>query len=231
MHGHPIGNARILLQLTVEAGRDVNRLKRDLPTFRHVGRLLPGVANDLQASYLEYTSTVSSPGVAISSQLAGFLLVSCRLLRPARILDTGSGYSSYVLRRYAAETGGETHVTSVDDDAEWLAATRAFLASKELDDDDLLSWDDFSKKSATGYDLIVHDMGHMNTRARTLAQAMRLVRPSGILILDDVHFRDYGSYARRTLSASSFRTYSLRAYTLDRMDTASPGRYALLAAP
>jgi hypothetical protein len=48
-----------------------------------------------------------------------------------RLLDLGSGFSSYVLRAYAAGVPGAVG-WSVDDDPAWLEKTRAFLVSEGL---------------------------------------------------------------------------------------------------
>jgi hypothetical protein len=95
----------------------------------------------LAAPYQEYVETVSNPAMALSPHTAALLYALCTLLVPKRALDLGSGFSSFVLRRYARDTAGSCIVHSVDDDAQWMDQTRAFLSAHELPagDADLLA--------------------------------------------------------------------------------------------
>jgi predicted O-methyltransferase YrrM len=183
--------------------------------------------SELEATYQEYVTMVSRWDWAISLELAAVLMAFCRLLRPTRILDTGSGYSSYVLRRYAAEELRPIHVTSVDNDPEWLDETRGYLMTHGLSSNNTLTWDEFKGQDCGEFDLVLHDLGHEDERLRTLSDVLALVRPGGAVLLDDVgnpHMERYGAYARRMLSARRFRAYSLRALTRERWYS----RYAML---
>jgi len=66
----------------------------------------------------------------------------------------------------------------------------------------------------------------METRARTLERVLTLVRPGGVLVLDDAHKQGYNSYARGLLTARGIPHFSARAYTLD-----PDGRYAMVRVP
>jgi hypothetical protein len=64
--------------------------------------------------------------MSVSVELAVFLDVLCRLIEPDRILDLGSGFSSFVLRRHLAsrDVGVHSVIWSIDDSPEWLEQTR-----------------------------------------------------------------------------------------------------------
>ena len=227
---HPVRSAHRLLGLlkaSVEGARDTRRLKRDFPSLTDLDDSVVKAVGELEATYQEYVTMISRWDWAISLELAAVLMACCRLLLPTRILDTGSGYSSYVLRRYAAEALRPIHVTSVDDDPEWLEETRGYLMRQGLSANDTLTWDEFKGQDRGEFDLVLHDLGHENERLRTLSDVLTLVRPGGAVLLDDVgnpHMERYGPYARRMLSARRFRAYSLRALTRER----GYSRYAML---
>lgn len=82
---------------------------------------------DLGAAYIDYVFTVSNAVHAISLPLAAFVGSMCDVGSPKAVIDLGSGFSSYVLRRYAAKQPAHVHVTTADDDPSWLEKTRAFL--------------------------------------------------------------------------------------------------------
>jgi predicted O-methyltransferase YrrM len=168
---------------------------------------------DLKPTHDEYVSKVSSWEWAISLEAASVLMACCRLLNPRQMLDTGSGYSSYVLRRYVAEAPQEAQVTSVDDDPKWLDKTRAYLAQHDLPWDDVLLWNEFHALGPREFDLVLHDLGSEGDRVRTLNHVLGLVRSGGVVLLDDAQMETYGPYARRRLAAESFRFYSLRPFT------------------
>jgi hypothetical protein len=60
------------------------------------------------------------------------------------VLALGSGFSSYVLRRYAAQDNRGV-VTSVDDSAEWLSVTKNFLLDHGLSTENLIDLKTFRK--------------------------------------------------------------------------------------
>ena len=73
------------------------------------------------------------------------------------------------------------------------------------------------------FDIVLHDMGDMNTRARTLDFAWRHVRPNGWLILDDMHVLGYEYAVRIFLEGRPAEIYGIKELTLDRF-----GRFSWL---
>jgi predicted O-methyltransferase YrrM len=197
------------------AREDDAALAAEHPQLAPLARVAAECRRELEPSYAEYVRDVSSPVFAASLELAATLLALCRLLEPRSVLDMGSGYSSYVFLRYVQSAGGGVRVESVDDKAAWLKKTRAYVASHGLPVDGIGLWDDLLARRPEPFDLVSHDMALMDRRAGYLPDALRLTRPGGFLVLDDVHKLRYRRVVRRFVSAHGIRAYDLRNVTHD----------------
>jgi predicted O-methyltransferase YrrM len=180
-----------------------------------------GSRTALMAAHAEYVETVSVPEHAISLELASVLDVLCRTLRPRRVADLGSGFSSFVLRRYSVETGAD--VVSVDSDPEWLDRTRAFLVDSGLPVDALIGWDDFTAAEHEPFDLVLDDLGDIQRRIETMAYVLGLARPGGLVVVDDRHRPPVRAALDCECRARGDEVVSLRSSTVDGF-----GRYACL---
>ena len=159
----------------------------------------------------------------MSLELAAFLLALCRRVGAERVIDLGSGFSSYVLRLYAGEHPG-TVVKSVDSSPEWLEKSQRFASDQRLDADNFVAWSDFDPRTEIDfYDVVLHDLGDMTLRTAALPQALVLARRGAYVVLDDVHKSGYRAYAHRVVSASSAWSIDIRAVTRDPI-----GRYSML---
>lgn len=178
----------------------------------------------LEPDYKKYVKEVSTVDMAVSLETAVFLRVMCYKLRPQRILDLGSGFSSFVFRSYAASQDKSIYICSVDDNLQWLEKTRNYLLAYNLAAEKLISWDQIDKERENSFDLVFHDLGNMQTRTTTLQKVTRFVKPrTGYLLLDDIHKRDYRRYSFEVLKFYELQDSNLKSYTLD-----SFGRYAWL---
>jgi predicted O-methyltransferase YrrM len=175
----------------------------------------------LRPTYLDYVSRVSWADHAVSLETAACLLQICETFRPERVLDTGSGYSSYVLRRYAREHGAT--VVSVDTDKAWLGRTAQFLVDTGVGAEGLLAWDDFQATRPEPFGLVFHDIEGA-LRVPTMEQVVRLARPDGHVVFDDVQVAHVRREARRVSEACGLRYVSMVAVTKDEI-----GRYSGLA--
>ena len=159
----------------------------------------------------------------MSLELAAFLLELCRRTGARRVVDLGSGFSSYVLRLYADERPG-TDVKSIDSSPDWLEQSRRFVSHHGLGVDDFVDWSDVDPRREIGtYDVVLHDLGDMTLRTAALPDVLALASPGAYVVLDDVHKRGYRALVRRVVSASSEWSIDVRAVTRDPL-----GRYALL---
>jgi predicted O-methyltransferase YrrM len=207
----------------VESARDRLRIRQQFPWIKAYAELARPLRSAIFPFYREYVTSVSTRGMAISLELAVFLSVLCNERRPARILDLGSGFSSFALRTYMSKVSPTPEVWSVDDDAKWLERTREYLLKHDLPTEQLIIWSSFQERSPRVFDLILYDLGNMDFRTRTLEQVLEYSGEGSALILDDVHQPEYGSYARKFLKARRYSSYSLKKYTLDDL-----GRYSML---
>ena len=178
----------------------VTLLRRDITqwTFRlkhhkhsHSFTEFTAIADELKQQfldeYLEYTSQVSSPSMAISLELSAFLYYICGLIKPNVILDMGSGFSSYVFRKYQAEEPSHPIVYSVDDDEPWLNRTAEFLIRHRLSVEHLYKVEQFnSLDQKITADLILHDMSNPDIRAKTLPQLIKYCSSTSLIVLDDI---------------------------------------------
>lgn len=196
-----------------------NLLKRK-PELKNIEKEQITARQELLPFYTDYIRHISTDRMAISLELASFALAFCRLVKPKRILDLGSGFSSFVFRRYAKESGCE--VLSVDDNAQWLEKTRAYLEKEQLATQSLLKWPEISAAQGE-FDLILHDLGNRHTRGDVLPAVYALAAKDGVIILDDFHKPDYATRARAFLASIRNRFYSLYTYTIDAF-----GRYSIL---
>lgn len=150
----------------------------------------------LQPHHDRYVRTVSTPAMAVSLDTAILLHLLCVDARPRRLIDLGSGFSSFVLRRYAKGSGAA--VTSVDDNAAWLERTVAYLAEHQLSTERVLPWDDFVAQPAEPFDLVFYDFSSMPIRRQNLARALDW-GAGGIVVLDDLHKDGYADATRMLL--------------------------------
>lgn len=169
----------------------------------------------LGVDYLKYVFEVSAPEHAVSLPLASFLLTLCETAEPAAAADLGSGFSSFVLRRYAGAAPGR-RVVSADDDPDWLAKTSGFLASSGLPTDGLVEWSDFAAADET-FDLVLYDLGHWRRRFDALPRALAALAPGGVIVLDDLHVERYREHVVDVLRSAGLRAYDLAPYTADEL--------------
>jgi len=202
--------------------RDAKRLSALFEELGDYGSLLATGIPDLKHAYGKYVAKFSTPEMAVSLETSQFLYALAKVARARRILDLGSGFSSYVLRLYSMDAGGDIVVYSVDDDKRWLARTREFLRLSRIREDFLLDWQAFQQLTPMRFDLIFHDLGNMALRAQSVPFVTSLLDARGILVLDDMHKTGtgleggYPRLARRAIRQAGLTVLSARRYTLDR---------------
>jgi predicted O-methyltransferase YrrM len=174
----------------------------------------------LAEAHHEYTTSVSTPVMAVSLETAALLWSICEAVRPDRILDLGSGFSTYVFGRWSNERGG-ARVVSVDSDEFWLGQTTAWLQSLGVDGPELrLLGDPFPSDN----DVVFLDLGETTTRIGYLADAFASLDGAGVLVIDDMHHHPFGRQVRAGAKWSDMRLFSLRRQARD-----SYGRFPAVA--
>lgn len=194
------------------------------PWLRDVLRVLRPCARKLRGRYSQYTNFVSNPGNALSLRSSALLYALCETLQPASILDLGSGFSSYVTRTYQAESTSQIVVVSVDDSPEWLLRTRDYLERVELSYQELCTLEEFESRDHVPFDLVVYDLGSMDTRTRWLGQAISYIKPvSGVGLIDDCHFPNFAGHVTATTHRAGGNCFDIASITRDQF-----GRFSFL---
>lgn len=213
MAAKPLGKwERLLdnLEQAVRARIDPLRLQRQFPLLKTYPQAAQGIREELLPGYQQYVATISTPASAISLGLAVWVAALVKFSRPLRILDLGSGFSSFVFRHYQRQAKPQPEVWSIDDSPAWLAETRAFLNGQQIAVDCLMTWEEFCRQDLQPFDFVLHDLGSIPVRTQTLAKVLSLAAPGGIVILDDMQKVPYGIYARKLLKREKFDSFSLK---------------------
>jgi len=161
----------------------------------------------LKEAYLDYVRNVSAPEWAISWNLVTYIDRLLREYKPKRVLDLGSGFSTYLFRSNGFDT------VSADKDPKWLDKTREFLAKHKLPTDNLGSEPRVEGK----YDLCLLDYA-LEDRVALFPWVREHCR---VIVLDDMHFRWYKD--RATEFFKDDVVFDLKDETLDAFN-----RYARL---
>ena len=171
-----------------------------------------------------YLGEISTEDMAASLKASSFLYILASIKRPSRVLDLGSGFSSYVFRLFSKDIHHGVEIFSVDDNREWLEKTRSFLDSQAMNTRNFFHWQEFRQLKQTGFDLIFHDLGSMELRAETLPEVLALCRSDGMIVLDDMHSESYRPLAPKIVRDAGFHLFSVRKFTLDKF-----GRFSEIA--
>jgi predicted O-methyltransferase YrrM len=207
------------------------RLWRDLGRVHPLpARLAPDdeslgeLVRELEPLHERYVTQVSNRYWAASLQLSAFLWHLCRTIEARTVLELGSGFTTYVFRRYAAESGHDVRVLSADDDDAWLEKTLTFLDSNGAARGELVPLDHLKRTiKEAQFDLVFNDV-YGKLRPAATAWAAEHMTPTGLLILDDAN----RAVDRRSLLTVAkehrLAVYDLRPWTHDEI-----GRWALLS--
>ena len=199
-----------------ESYKDRRRLLARFPNLAQLESLIKKNCQLLKPAYLDYVTHISPDYMAISLELAAFLLSFCQIMKPKKVADLGTGFSSYVFNIYAKGAKKDVQIWSVDDNILWLNKSKDWLIHKRIVPSQLLTWNIFRTKSKPQFDLIFHDLGNMHTRLKTLPAVLKLVSSSGYVILDDLQFPIYTLPAKNIVKESGATLYSLRHFVLDK---------------
>jgi predicted O-methyltransferase YrrM len=142
---------------------------------------------DMQDLYAQYIKTISP--MAPSMQTLRLLINLC--VPGDRVLDLGSGFSSFVLRHYAESMSLE--VWSVDDSTQWLDKTYEYCKQSGIPDSvnrNFMVWDAFVEMQSTAnpFDVVFIDIGRTRKRPEYYQTILRDCCDARSLVLfDDMH--------------------------------------------
>lgn len=145
--------------------------------------------NRLTDAYRDYCFNVSRRGMALSIETCAYVWWLCDMKQARSVCDLGSGFSSYVLRRYADEADYDVTVHSVDSDAEWLAKTREWCGT----DDGFYMGHEWMTIDAR-YDVVVNDYDSGNTRDQFAQHGIIRLNAAGAIVFDDAHHPDHHDF-------------------------------------
>lgn len=219
----PVVRQRIrLLSWNALARRDLSQLSRRMPWLYQFAELSFQAQEEIRPYYQHYVTNVSKAEMAISWNLALLLFVFCHSIKPKKILDLGSGFSSVLFRLYRRNYDPQCSVVSIDDSPIWLETTRRVLGLHGLSDERLSNWSEFIQENRDAFDLVSYDLGYEHVRCENFSKIPSLANEGGFIVVDDAQWMDYQILIKRA-RRGTFKCYSLRTITLDGW-----GRYSLL---
>ncbi|MGK7390872.1 MAG: hypothetical protein ACNS60_10985 [Candidatus Cyclobacteriaceae bacterium M2_1C_046] len=167
--------------------------------------------------YTNYTSSISSKEMAVSLETCACLYTFCHVFNVKKILEMGSGLSSYVFRTYQKEVP-DVEVYSIDDNEEWLSKTHEFLSSHSLSTDKIFTLQQFLLQKDNSFDLVFHDLNFVEERIKHVDFVIDRSATSSFMIFDDVHKPNYYSALAEKLKQHKLPFFSLKRYTHDQFD-------------
>lgn len=129
-----------------------------------------------------------------------YLFDLLRKVLPLRILDTGSGLTSVLLRKHYPNTT----IITVDNNKDWLEKTGELGRRLNVNRHGYHMWDDFLLIDEIPFDFIIHDLGDMKTRLDTLDTVLRYAAPKCHMFLDNFGIPKYKEYAMNRMNSLGF---------------------------
>jgi len=205
-------------------------LKRAIHSTRILHKEFPNIRipegkpelNELSAVYQQYVKEVSSPEMAVSLELSDFILGLCEQNKYKKLLDLGSGFSSFVFRDYAARNP-DVKVFSVDDNDDWLNKTREYLTGYSLSLNDMITLNKFVESKESQFDLVLLDLNFVEIRKNYIQFSVDCCKPGGLIIFDDVHKLEYAEEIIKQTASLPVKLFGPKKQTLDRF-----GRYSFV---
>lgn len=161
-----------------------------------------------------YVRSVSSNGMALSLETSALVWVLCDSALPQSILDMGSGFSSFVVRKWVQERGRSTIVWTVDDDVVWLDKSKLFCERESVGTSNFEPWSSFKERQEK-FDLVIYDLGRMSVRFENIGRALDFKATNGAIVIDDMHKFNYHNEVIRILAERSLTGIDMREATLD----------------
>lgn len=208
-----------------EARQDAARLSAKLGvTQEQIEQKVKEFRERISPFYKDYVTTTSSEIMAMSFELAVFTLALCEITKPKRVLDLGSGFSSFCFRYWIENYSPNSEVWSVDDAPEWLDKTREFLLRNGVQTDRLITWNELTAGDYGKFDLVFYDFGSFPVRKDSLNTVLDFASKPSMTVLDDMHSAEYGLHVKKTLKERKLESFSTWRYTNDKFS-----RFAFLA--
>ena len=216
---------RILRRLSIERLKFSVKPEKSLRSIVNLELLTKRQQSNMQElseAYHHYVSNISSANMAISLELAAFFYAVCEERNSKKILDLGSGFSSFVAGKYA-QSNDAISCWSVDDNAGWLEKTKEYLSNHHITSNRCLLLEEFIRSNESKFDLMLLDLNFGEVRKDFIRLTVERGNSGAIILFDDAHKPDYRYEVLRQCRLLSVTLYDIKKYTND-----SYGRYALL---
>ena len=141
----------------------------------------------LEDMYLYYTTNISNASMAASLKCCVFLLCLYKALEPEKILDLGSGFSSYALRYFNGRFLPDSEIYSVDSSKGWLEKSKQFCQLNTLNDEHFYHWDEIKGKKIP-FELIFMDIDFSKNRVNYYNPVCKqFLAEKTFMLADDMH--------------------------------------------
>jgi predicted O-methyltransferase YrrM len=142
---------------------------------------------ELESAYLDYTTNISNKVMAASLRCCVFLMCIYDATKPNKIIDLGSGFSSYALRYFKNKFNVNTEIYSVDSNKDWLIKSKEFCKNNNVDVSHFYSWDDIKNK-VIPFDLIFMDIDKTKKRISYYDHIYNhFLSKNTFMLVDDLH--------------------------------------------
>lgn len=171
---------------------------------------LEDIKKSIEKPFEHYVTDYSKRGMAISLESSAFMMWLCKKMKFKILMDRGSGFSSYILRRYS-KMESNSIVYSIDHDKEWLEKTKLFLKLHKLSTKHLYLWNDFYPNKIR-FDFILED-AIKPLRLSTPDEMYGLLKKNGFILWDDAN--SHGGLIGDLKEKHKFYDYNIREHTTD----------------
>jgi predicted O-methyltransferase YrrM len=166
--------------------------------------------------YNYYIENISSRPMAASLPCCIYLLALYDRLLPLKVLELGSGFTSYCLRFYKKLRNINSEIYSIDTSKEWLETSKNYCKERELDINNFQIWDYF-KECREKFDLIFVDIDSGPRRHLYFESVFKQFSKVGTFIyLDDLHKPQVYKNLDSILSTINHKRYNIKDLTIDR---------------
>ena len=189
------------------------RVQRRFPALARSNAPGPSIQEELRSAHEAFTQDDDDIATGTSYELALFLWRLCDTLHPHHILEIGTGFSSYVIRRWASMHFAIT-TTTLTSSEHSLRATHSFLHFHNLDTSSLSLFTSVHGRPTGPFDLILHSL---REPPHTAPSASLLTSthppPSALLIIDSPGTTQPLQQPSRGLPRVSFNQFEILTWT------------------
>jgi len=177
----------------------------------------------LQQFYQHYVTKISRADMAASLELSALINALCHANDYKKLLDLGSGFSSFVLRNYS-KLRLNSVVYSVDDDILWLERTREYLINSSVSTENLMMLSEFIDSNENQFDIVLLDLNFVDVRKNYINLAVERCKAGGLIFFDDVHKQEF-----MTEVLSQTKNLPIDVFNIKNISIDGFGRFALVA--